>query len=572
MARLYISFLVCIGLILFFDSCSSGKKAYLHGNYYEAVITSTNRLRRDSNHKKSIETLREAYPMSVGYYEDRAKAALASNAEFKWSAVVDAYTTINIMHDEIRRSPGALKVIPNPVNYYAKLDEAKRNGAEEKYAAGLVALEINTRDKAKQAYYYFKDADNFVPGYKDVNDMMAAALWAATIKVMMDPIPVQSRNISVSAEFFDNKVSEFLHAGKINEFVRFYTRTEAQNIKLVPDHQIKIEFDEFIVGQMYMQERESTLVKDSVVVGTYVSTSLVGGGIKPPDGSRGKEQSDVPVTKDPVKEEKPAEKPVEKKEESQPADKKEDTKPVDKKESPKDEKKDGDSSDEFPPIEKIDEKDQVTICHIPPGNESNGHTLVISRSALNAHLAHGDVEGSCESAKDIGKSSDQKPKDPKSTDKKSGNEPKGNGLGGSAQIVLSSEQSVLLASSDASLHWLNYSNVQSSRSDTVKVYGSVKATLYHYRKTTISKGVLSLQIIDAKTGAVLSAEKMPGEFVWVSEWATFNGDERALSPQQLQWTRQKEMLPPQPQELFIEFTRPIFDQLTGKIADFYKRY
>lgn len=94
MTRLALSLFACIVVVLTYDSCSSGKKAYLHGNYFEAVMTSTNRLRRDSNHKKSIETLREAYPMSVGYYEDRAKAALASNAEFKWNAVVDAYTTI----------------------------------------------------------------------------------------------------------------------------------------------------------------------------------------------------------------------------------------------------------------------------------------------------------------------------------------------------------------------------------------------------------------------------------------------------------------------------------------------
>lgn len=562
MARFGLSLIACFVMIMTFESCSSGKKAYQHGNYYEAVITSTNRLRRDDNHKKSIETLREAYPLSLGYYEDRAKAALASNAEFKWNAVVDAYTTINVMHDEIRRSPGALKVIPNPANYYAKLDEAKRNAAEEKYAAGLIALEMNNRDKAKQAYYYFKDANKFFPGYKDVNDMMAAALWAATIKVVMEPIPVPARNIGVSAHFFDDKVSEFLHATTVNEFVRFYTRVEAQNIKLAPDHQIKIEFDEFVVGNVFMQEREVKLQNDSVVVGTYVTSSLAGGGIKPTDGSGGREKSDVPVAKDPVKDPNP---PVEKKPEEK---KSEEKKPEEKlPEEKKPNEKKEDQKDDFPPADKIDEKDQVTVCHVPPGNEANRHTLTISRSALKAHLAHGDVEGSCEVAYDKGK-----PKDPKGTDKKPGsNPPKGNGESdGNSQTVVYSTNPSLLASADTSVNWLTYLELQPV--DTVKIYGTVKATLYHYRKTTTSKGVLSFKIIDSKTGAVLSAEKMPGEFVWISEWATFNGDERALTPQQLQWSKQKEMVPPQPQELFIEFTRPIFDQLTGKIAEFYKRY
>ncbi len=38
---------------------------------------------------------------------------------------------------------------------------------------------------------------------------------------------------------------------------------------------------------------------------------------------------------------------------------------------------------------------KVVICHIPPGNPSNKHTITISRSALKAHLAHGDTIGLC---------------------------------------------------------------------------------------------------------------------------------------------------------------------------------
>lgn len=37
----------------------------------------------------------------------------------------------------------------------------------------------------------------------------------------------------------------------------------------------------------------------------------------------------------------------------------------------------------------------VTICHIPPGNPANAHTITISVNALPAHLAHGDYVGSC---------------------------------------------------------------------------------------------------------------------------------------------------------------------------------
>ena len=38
---------------------------------------------------------------------------------------------------------------------------------------------------------------------------------------------------------------------------------------------------------------------------------------------------------------------------------------------------------------------KVEVCHIPPGNPDNYHTIRISENALPAHLAHGDLGGSC---------------------------------------------------------------------------------------------------------------------------------------------------------------------------------
>ena len=39
---------------------------------------------------------------------------------------------------------------------------------------------------------------------------------------------------------------------------------------------------------------------------------------------------------------------------------------------------------------------KVEVCHEPPGNPSNYHTIRINEKALKAHLAHGDSAGSCD--------------------------------------------------------------------------------------------------------------------------------------------------------------------------------
>lgn len=43
---------------------------------------------------------------------------------------------------------------------------------------------------------------------------------------------------------------------------------------------------------------------------------------------------------------------------------------------------------------------KVEICHIPPGNPGNAHTIEVGQSAVSAHLAHGDHIGDCDSSDD----------------------------------------------------------------------------------------------------------------------------------------------------------------------------
>ncbi|MEL7003991.1 MAG: hypothetical protein AAFN93_14815, partial [Bacteroidota bacterium] len=106
----------------------------------------------------------------------------------------------------------------------------------------------------------------------------------------------------------------------------------------------------------------------------------------------------------------------------------------------------------------------------------------------------------------------------------------------------------------------------------VDAFNTVSAKLTVFRKEVISKGRLSMQVFDAKSNAVLSARKIDGEFVWFSQWGSFNGDERALTNDQINITKQVEVPPPPPQDLFIEFTVPIYNQLVPAINGFYRRF
>ena len=43
-----------------------------------------------------------------------------------------------------------------------------------------------------------------------------------------------------------------------------------------------------------------------------------------------------------------------------------------------------------------DSETKVLVCHVPSGNPENAHTIEVAESAVPAHLAHGDTEGACE--------------------------------------------------------------------------------------------------------------------------------------------------------------------------------
>jgi len=108
--------------------------------------------------------------------------------------------------------------------------------------------------------------------------------------------------------------------------------------------------------------------------------------------------------------------------------------------------------------------------------------------------------------------------------------------------------------------------------DKKPVYGSVKATLSIFDKNISSSGLLDLSITDWKTRKLVYQKKFPGTYVWRDSWASYKGDDRALTKPQLAITKRKEQLPPPPSALFLAFTKPIYNQLVDDISYYYNNY
>jgi len=367
-----------IVLSLALQSCSSGTKLLEKGDYDNAVFTAIKRLKSNGTHAKSSQTLAAAYDLAVKNHLRKIEQARYSNTGFRWDEVVYNYEDLNALAEAIESCPSCQNIIPNTKFYDSELSYARSQAAEERYTAANKLLKENNRESAKVAYRYFELADYFIPNYKDVKVKLDEAYYAAAVKVIVNPVRVNSNLYKLSNDYFQSKLDEFMANYETKNFVMFFRPEDARRQKIQPDHIMILSFDDFVVGQTYVKERVEEIKKENVLV---------------------------------------------------------------------------------------------------------GHT-------------------------------DQKR----------------------------------------------------------PVYATVKATLSIFDKTISSGGQLDMTILDARTNRVVNQQKMPGTFVWTDSWASYRGDERALSKEQLALCRKKEVIPPHPQTLFLEFTKPIYNQATSAITYFYNRY
>lgn len=373
-----IPFIICLLLI----SCSSGKKAFERGDYFNATLQAVNRLRSNPNSEKALQAVKDSYPMSLTYFQGKIDYALSTDNPFKYSEVVGYYEKMNRLSDEVSRCPAALNFFPK-VNYFtSELAQARKLAAEEQYEAGLMNEKLNTRLSWKDAYFNFQQADRYAPGFKDVRRRLEEAKYNATLKVIVAQIPVP-RKYQLTSDFFLQQIIENQMRYRPNEFVEYYSPESAGKAGIKnPDQLLKMSFDEFVIGQVYDKESVREVSRDSVEVGTVTL----------PDGKK------------------------------------------------------------------------------------------------------------------------------------------------------------------------------------MKAYNTVKAKLTVYRRELISSGVLDVTIVDLSKDNIVSQRKFPGQFVWFVEWGSFNGDERALSDEQYAICKRKPSPPPGPQDLFTEFTKPIFNQVTPFLKSFYQKY
>ena len=369
-------------LLVFIASCTSPQKMLDQGNYYQAVMMSVEKLKSNPNNEKAKATLKASYPYAVNDFLNKLEKEGVLNSQFKNTNQLTIYGQLNGLYEKIAQSPAAMNSIDNPQKYYSEYNKLLPLAAEEQYAEGERLLNLGGRENAKAAYGFYEKADQFVPGYKNVNEQLNLSFELALLKVYTIFEPIQSRTYELSAETFYQQVKNTLQRIEQERFVRFVYGEGNANRQEVTDQNLVIRFEDFVVGETHTRERIEEVSRDSVKIGET----------------------------------------------------------------------------------KLD----------------NGRTK--------------------------------------------------------------------------------------------EIFGTVTAELKNFHIEVNSRGLVHLNIEDLNLNRNLVNEDLPGQYVWFHDWAEYQGDKRALNDLQWNLCQQRYRQPVPPQQMFVEFTRPIYAQIDERLRRFYSNY
>jgi len=110
------------------------------------------------------------------------------------------------------------------------------------------------------------------------------------------------------------------------------------------------------------------------------------------------------------------------------------------------------------------------------------------------------------------------------------------------------------------------------KDSVIKEYGTVRASITSTKRSMLSQGDLYITVRDTK-GLTIWSDRFTGEHKWQTEFATYTGDERALSDSDKTLLNQsKNNNPPTEDQIMDELLRQIQNDLTNRLRSYYSRF
>ncbi|MBO9562198.1 MAG: hypothetical protein J7621_05460 [Niastella sp.] len=241
-------------LLLCLLACGSGNRLSNRYTFEDkTVFDLIERLNKNSQDKQAADMLPAAYEAAL----EKRKEIITANKNSgslgdRWMEIAKEREVLLQMYQAIKASPAASQALPAIKDPSAAIASAKEKAATEYYNQGLSALNYNNRQYAQQAYDYFSKANNAVPGFKDVNNLLREAQEKGQIRVVVNPVRYDRYGFNYwgfSNDWLQQQMVRDLNA-RAFQHVRFFTDWEASGQHIRADRVVDLNFTSIFIGQL----------------------------------------------------------------------------------------------------------------------------------------------------------------------------------------------------------------------------------------------------------------------------------------------------------------------------------
>ena len=246
-------FYTLISLVLL-AGCNTSKDYLSRSDNDNTLFDAVKTLKKRSNDTTALNALPVLYNLAQQRNLRKINSYNSSNSLDRWDKIINAYGTLQEMHDAIIENDAASKVV-TPVNYRQTIYDLKQQAAADHYNIASESLNKPGRDDAKKAYNYFKKADKLVPGYEDAKIRMEEAFENAIVNVVINPVQDNSYffntgwgnyGYNYSNEYFQQTLVRELKGINSSRYpARFYTDWEARRDNVAPDWEVNLTLQEY---------------------------------------------------------------------------------------------------------------------------------------------------------------------------------------------------------------------------------------------------------------------------------------------------------------------------------------
>ncbi|MBA4166665.1 MAG: hypothetical protein H0X41_03825 [Chitinophagaceae bacterium] len=239
-------------LPVLFAGCAGAPRLSSHYTFEDkTVFELIDKLNKNANDQQSATLLPEAYKVAADKRKSVNQATLHSgNLGDRYMQINTELQVMQKMYEAIKSSTAASKAVPAPWDPSKALAGTREKAAKEYYSQGLENLNYNNRQYALKAYDFFKKANDVVPGYENVRNLMSEALEKGTLKVVVEPVNYNRFNWSYwgfQNDYLQQQMVSDLNAGSYNN-TRFYTDRDASAQRLQADRLVHMNFTDLYVG------------------------------------------------------------------------------------------------------------------------------------------------------------------------------------------------------------------------------------------------------------------------------------------------------------------------------------